>query len=206
MAYGSFYYVCNHHILIFVFFKVRQIQLGMGLQGGWVDFWWCVYGYVFLIGGEVPFHGKVVRNLMWFFPLLSPNTLMPLLQPRKPYGCNKYLRICVFLKMAWCVFIVIINHALNSLKFFVFIIDQSTLNYNSTSCWKMLISKNSNFILCQLKLCWLVFISKLCLSPTCTLLSSYGSHFITFIAKGEVLLNFLSTPHICLKGSVGTWC
>jgi hypothetical protein len=88
-----------------------------------------------------------------------------------------------FKKMAWCVFIVIINHALNSLKMFLFIIDQSILNYNSTSCWKMLISKNSTFILCQLKLCGLVFLSKLCPSPTCTLVSSYGSHFITFIAN-----------------------
>jgi hypothetical protein len=135
----------------------------------------------------MPFHGKVIMNPMWFFPLLSSNTLMPLLQPRKPYGCGNYSRIWVFKKMAWCVFIVIINHALNSLKMFVFIINQSTLNYNSTSCQKMLISKNSNFILCQLKLCGLVFLSKLCPSPTCTLLSSYGSHFIIFIAKGEVI-------------------
>lgn len=165
MAYGSFYYVCNHHILIFVFFKVRQIQLGMGLQGGWVDFWWCVYGYVFLIGGEVPFHGKVVRNLMWFFPLLSPNTLMPLLQPRKPYGCSKYLRICVFLKMAWCVFIVIINHALNSLKMFVFIIDQSTLNYNSTSCQKDVDFQEFKFHFMSSEIVWVGILIKVVPKP-----------------------------------------
>ncbi len=92
-----------------------------------------------------------------------------------------------FFKDSLMCFVVIINQALNSLKMFVFIIDQSTLNYNSTSCQKMLISKNSNFILCQLKLCGLVLLTKLCPSPTCILLSSYGNHFITFIAKGEVI-------------------
>jgi hypothetical protein len=70
-----------------LFFKVGPMQIV------WVTL---ILDNLFLVMCSLlvvmPFHGKVVCNLLWFYLLLSPNILLLSLPPRKLYGCKYYSR------------------------------------------------------------------------------------------------------------------
>jgi hypothetical protein len=83
--------ICTLNILHFpshlslCFFKVGQMQI-VHVTLTLDNLFLVMYSLLVVM----PFHGKVVSNLLWFYLLLSLNILLLSLPPRKPYGYDNY--------------------------------------------------------------------------------------------------------------------